>query len=138
MQSGRKRITGVTTTDGDSIKADIVVLCGGQWSRQMAATTGVNVPLHSAEHWYAITKPIEGVDINLPVMRDPDALIYTREWGGGLCIGGFELDALPIFGVASGVPNDFAFNLFPDNFDHFSSLYEGAMERIPALEEVGI
>jgi glycine/D-amino acid oxidase-like deaminating enzyme len=33
IESGRKRITGVTTVNGDIINADIVVLCGGQWSR---------------------------------------------------------------------------------------------------------
>lgn len=96
------------------------------------------MPLHSAEHWYAITKPIEGVTLDLPVLRDPDALVYVREWSGGLCVGGFELDALPIFGGAEGVPNDFSFGLFPDNFDHFASLYEGATEMIPALETAEI
>jgi len=104
----------------------------------LAATTGVNVPLHSAEHWYSITKPIEGVTLDLPVLRDPDSLTYAREWGGGLCVGGFELNAKPIFGGASGVPDDFAFSLFPDDWDHFSPLYEGAMELIPALEDAEI
>jgi 4-methylaminobutanoate oxidase (formaldehyde-forming) len=104
----------------------------------MGAACGVNVPLHSAEHFYVITKAIEGCDLNLPVFRDPDALIYTREWSGGLCVGGFELDAKPVFGGARGVPDDFAFGLFDEDWDHFAPLYEGAMERFPALHDVEI
>jgi len=42
--------------------------------RQLAATIGVNVPLHSAEHYYIITKgKFPGVHPMLPVIRDPDA-----------------------------------------------------------------
>ena len=37
--------TGVTTEHGD-IDADCVVLCTGMWTRELAATIGVNVPLH--------------------------------------------------------------------------------------------
>lgn len=32
---------------------------------------------------------------------------YFREWGGGLCVGGFEPNAKPIF--SKEVPTDFAF-----------------------------
>ena len=69
--TGVEYITGVETTKG-TITADVVVLCAGQWSRQIAAQHNVSVPLHSAEHYYIITQPIEGVHHELPVMRDPD------------------------------------------------------------------
>ena len=72
ISSGRKRVTGLVTECGATINSDVVVLCAGQWTRQLAAKCNVNVPLHSAEHFYVITKPIEGVDSNLCVMRDPD------------------------------------------------------------------
>ena len=96
------------------------------------------MPLHSAEHFYVITKAIEGCNLDLPVFRDPDVLVYTREWGGGLCVGGFELDAKPVFGGAKGVPHDFEFGLFDEDWEHFAPLYEGAAERFPILNEVEI
>ena len=58
---GKKSIKGVTTECGSNIDADVVVLCAGQWSKQIGSSVGVNVPLHSAEHYYVITEPIEGV-----------------------------------------------------------------------------
>jgi glycine/D-amino acid oxidase-like deaminating enzyme len=100
------------------VQSDSILLCAGQWTRQIAATVGACVPLHSAEHFYIITQPIAGVHPNLPILRDLDALVYYREWGQGLCMGGFEQEAKPVF--TEGVPNDFAFGLFPDDWEHFS------------------
>lgn len=131
----QRKILGVETSAG-TVTADVVVLCGGQWSRQLARSMGITVPLHSAEHFYLITEKIRGVHPWLPVMRDPDALTYFREWSGGILFGGFERTAKPIF--SEGVPRDFAFSLLPDDWDQFAPLYTGAQERIPALEKAPI
>jgi 4-methylaminobutanoate oxidase (formaldehyde-forming) len=44
------RVSGVRTDAGDG-EAEIVVNCPGQWAKQIGAMAGVNVPLHSAEHF---------------------------------------------------------------------------------------
>eukprot|EP00941_MAST-03F_sp_MAST-3F-sp1_P005550 g5550.t1 len=139
-KDGTPCVHGVRTACGKDIACDIVVLCGGQWSRQVGARAGVNVPLHSAEHFYVITDEIEGVDRNLPTLRDPDGLIYVREWGGGLCLGGFETNAKPAFMNKKGfhVPTDFEFGLFEDDWDQFWPLYESGMARVPKLENASI
>jgi 4-methylaminobutanoate oxidase (formaldehyde-forming) len=51
------RITGVSTPAGD-IAADYVVICGGMWSRDLAASIGVNIPLHACEHYYALFESV--------------------------------------------------------------------------------
>ena len=51
---------------------------------------GVNVPLHSAEHFYVVSEDIDGVHPDLPILRDPDGYTYFKEEVGGLVIGGFE------------------------------------------------
>ena len=51
-------------------------------------------------------------------------------------MGGFEPDAKPVF--TDGVPADFAFSLFPDDWDHFDVLLQGAMHRVPALETADV
>ncbi len=76
--------------DGGKIDAEIIVLCGGQWSRAFARQINVTVPLFSCEHFYIVTDRIEGVHRDLPVMRDPDGYIYFKEEVGGLLMGGFE------------------------------------------------
>ena len=42
---------GVRTDQGD-VECETLVLCAGQWTNALAATIGVTVPLHSAEHFY--------------------------------------------------------------------------------------
>ena len=56
---------------------------------------GVTVPLHSAEHFYVVTEPFDGVRPDLPILRDPDGYTYFKEEVGGLVVGGFEPEAKP-------------------------------------------
>src|SRR2546430_6816478 len=95
--------------DGEEgkIRCDVVVNCAGQWAKAIGRLCGVTVPLHSAEHYYIVTKEIAGVDRDLPVMRDPDGFIYFKEEVGGLVMGGFEPDAKP-WGM-DGIPDNFEF-----------------------------
>ena len=76
------RVTGVRTADGD-IAAEVIVLCGGMWTRPLALTCGVNVPLYPVEHHYVLSNPIPGVTDDFPCTRDPDGEIYFRTEGAG-------------------------------------------------------
>jgi 4-methylaminobutanoate oxidase (formaldehyde-forming) len=75
---GVDRLSAVET-DAGTVECEYVVLCAGQWSRQVAALAGVNVPLHSCEHFYCTTQSMEGVHPNLPVYRDNDSFTYFRQ-----------------------------------------------------------
>ena len=130
-----ERATGVETENGN-IEADFVVLCGGMWTRDLAATVDVTVPLHACEHFYIITEPFEGVTSNLPVFRDYDACAYYKEDAGKLLVGAFEPVAKP-WGM-DGISKDFCFDELPDDFDHFMPILEGAIHRVPKLENAGI
>ncbi|MEX3931875.1 FAD-dependent oxidoreductase [Paraburkholderia phymatum] len=115
-----------------AIAAEIVVNCAGQWAKAVGRLCDVTVPLHSAEHYYIVTDRIAGVHPDLPVMRDPDGYIYFKEEVGGLVMGGFEPDAKP-WGM-NGIPENFEFQLLPDDWDQFQILMENALQRVPALE----
>jgi glycine cleavage system aminomethyltransferase T/glycine/D-amino acid oxidase-like deaminating enzyme len=124
-----------------TIAADIVVLAAGQWSRELGRQMGVTVPLFSCEHFYIVTDLIPGVFRDLPVMRDPDGYIYFKEEVGGLLMGGFEPEATPWLQSArhrGGIPDNFEFQLLPDNWDAFQILMENAILRVPALETARI
>jgi 4-methylaminobutanoate oxidase (formaldehyde-forming) len=128
-------VNGVETTAG-RVQCEIVVNCAGQWARTLGAQHGVNIPLHSAEHFYIVTEPIAGVHPMLPVMRDPDGFIYFKEEVGGLLMGGFEPVAKP-WGM-EGIPDRFEFQLLPEDWDQFQPLMEAAIHRVPALEKAGV
>ncbi len=130
------RVTGVRTDAGD-IEAEIVVNCAGQWAKQVGAMAGVNVPLHSAEHFYVVSEEIAGVHPDLPILRDPDGYTYFKEEVGGLVIGGFEPEAKP-WVSPDKIPYPFEFQLLDEDWDHFEILMNNALLRIPALEVTGI
>ena len=130
------RVTGVRTDAGD-VETEVVVNCAGQWAKAVGAMAGVNVPLHSAEHFYVVTDPFEGVHPDLPVLRDPDGYTYFKEEVGGLVVGGFEPDAKP-WVSPDEIPYPFEFSLLEEDWEHFAPLMESAVHRVPALEETGI
>ena len=130
-----ERVTGVKT-DAGQITADAVVMCGGMWTRDLAATIGVTVPLHACEHFYIVTEPFDGVTPDLPVLRDYDACAYYKEDAGKILLGAFEQNAKP-WGM-NGIPEDFSFDELPEDLDHFEPVLAQAMHRMPALENAGI
>jgi 4-methylaminobutanoate oxidase (formaldehyde-forming) len=127
---------GVRTDQGD-VEAEIVVNSAGQWAKQVGAMAGVNVPLHSAEHFYVVTEPFEGIEPEFPILRDPDGYTYFKEEVGGLVVGGFEPSAKP-WVAPEEVPYPFEFQLLKEDWDHFSILMDNALLRVPALHETGI
>jgi glycine cleavage system aminomethyltransferase T/glycine/D-amino acid oxidase-like deaminating enzyme len=123
-------------TEAGSISADIVVICGGMWSRDLAAAVGVTVPLHAAEHFYIVTEPIEGLPTGLPVLRVPDECAYYKEDAGKILMGCFEPVAKP-WGM-DGIPEDFCFDTLPEDYEHFEPILDAAVRRLPALATAGI
>src|SRR3972149_4724263 len=71
-----------------TIRTEIGVNATGQWGNEVARMVGVRLPIIPFAHLYLITKPIEGLDHEVPTMRDPDHLVSWREEVGGLVHGG--------------------------------------------------
>jgi heterotetrameric sarcosine oxidase gamma subunit len=136
VTSADGRVTGVRTDSGD-VEAEVVVNCAGQWAKQVGALAGVNVPLHSAEHFYVVTEAIAGVHTDMPILRDPDGYTYFKEEVGGLVIGGFEPEAKPWVGPDE-IPYPFEFQLLEEDWEHFQILMDNALLRIPVLEDTGL
>jgi 4-methylaminobutanoate oxidase (formaldehyde-forming) len=129
------RATGVSTALGD-IACHVVINCAGQWAKEVGRMAGVSVPLQSVEHQYMVTEAIEGVERDLPTLRDPDRLIYFKEEVGGLVMGGYEPNPIPW--ALDGIPEGFHFTLLESNWDHFEQIMVQALARVPALETAGI
>ncbi len=133
------RITAVETNQG-TIACDAVVNCAGQWARQTGAMAGVSVPLQPVKHQYIVTEKIEGLAADAPTIRDPDRRTYFKEEVGGLIMGGYEPNPQPwVTGLPDGdVPDEWEFQLFDDDFDHFEQHMTQAIARVPALGNVGV
>ena len=147
------KVTGVHTAQGDivgdivgDIEADYVVNCAGMWAREVGRMAGVNVPLHAAEHYYAVTEKLDDLPLDLPVMRDHDKCAYYKQDAGSLLVGQFEPHAVPWghhlngsnVNGSGGIPEDFCFDEIDGHFDEqMMPVLEHAMARVPMLQHVG-
>lgn len=132
----REQVHGVITDKG-AIETDHVVLASGIWSPHIGRLAGVSIPLTPMLHQWCMTEPLAGLDPAKPVanMRDPDNLIYCRQDGQSLSIGGYE-----------HTPKTFEVGHIPKNdnptvhtsFDHerYERLMVKGRNRIPQLKDV--
>jgi len=88
-------VTGVETSSR-TITAKAVVDAAGAWTRQLAELAGGDVAVAPVRHQLLITEPVADVDQADPIVRVVDAAVYLRPARGGLMVGGFEADPLPI------------------------------------------
>ena len=139
------RVSGISVSEGavsgvrcgeQTIRAPVVVNCGGMWARDIAGWVDATVPLHAAEHFYIVTEPMAALSPGLPVLRDADGCAYFKEDAGKLLVGWFEPQAKP-WGM-QGIPESFAFETLPEDLAHIEPLLAAAMRRVPALESTGV
>ncbi|MEA2125740.1 MAG: hypothetical protein QOI80_2522 [Solirubrobacteraceae bacterium] len=136
------RVRGVQTDRGD-IAADVVVLAGGMYAAELGRLAGIRVPIVPMAHEYLVTQPFRerNPDNPLPTMRDPDHLIYFREEGGGLVMGGYERHCAPWSLDESGldaIPPDFNGILLEEDWDRFEEITVEARMRVPVMDDITV
>jgi 4-methylaminobutanoate oxidase (formaldehyde-forming) len=130
VESGRVQ---AVTTDKGRIRTEVVVVAAGIWSPLLGRMAGVSIPLVPMQHQYVATAPVAELrgGVSVPNLRDPDKLVYFRQDGERLVMGGYERD-----------PRSFAVEAIPERnnptvhgFDalRFESLLALACERVPGL-----
>jgi glycine cleavage system aminomethyltransferase T/glycine/D-amino acid oxidase-like deaminating enzyme len=133
----RGRVSRVDTDRG-SIECEIVVNAGGMFAAEIGALAGVRVPIVPMAHEYLVTQPFRQRDGgHLPTMRDPDNLIYFREEGGGLVMGGYERESAP-WHAFDAIPPDFNGRLLEEDWDRFEPIADAARARVPLMTDVRV
>jgi glycine/D-amino acid oxidase-like deaminating enzyme len=89
------RVTSVET-DRRSVRTGVAVDAAGAWTRQVAELAGARVAVAPVRHQLMITEPSADLDPADPICRVVDAAVYLRPARGGLMVGGFEADPLPL------------------------------------------
>jgi glycine cleavage system aminomethyltransferase T/glycine/D-amino acid oxidase-like deaminating enzyme len=138
------RVERVRTERGD-IDTENVVIAGGMFAAELGRLAGVRIPVQPMSHEYLVTQPFRERDPQnpLPTLRDPDLLIYFREDGGGLVMGGYERNCAPAFlpdgdeGFDS-IPFDFNGRLLEDDWDRFEEIVINSRRRVPQMEDVQV
>jgi 4-methylaminobutanoate oxidase (formaldehyde-forming) len=136
------RVRGVRTEWGD-VEAEIVVNAGGMYAAEIGRLAGVRVPVVPFAHEYLVTQPFRDrvPGEHLPTLRDPDLLIYFREEGAGLVMGGYERQSAPWFlddRSRDEIPPDFNGRLLEEDWPRFEEIAENSRRRVPDMEEVRV
>ncbi len=125
-------------TDKGEIRCEIVINAAGLWAPRIAAMVGLHFPTTPVDHQHIALRAVPGHEFSsdTPCLRDPDNLVYMRQEAGGLVIGGYEPKPLPRW--IDGTPWEHGSKSFPGDFDQFEMLLEGAIRRLPFLDQAGI
>jgi glycine cleavage system aminomethyltransferase T/glycine/D-amino acid oxidase-like deaminating enzyme len=141
----RRRVSSVTT-DAGVVECEVVVDAAGMFAAEVARMVDVRVPIVPMSHQYLVTESClaaAGIDpaARLPTLRDPDLLVYWRQEGDGLLMGGYERDPEPWSTSATAydaIPSDFNGRLLPEAWERFEEIAANATRRIPLMAEIGI
>jgi glycine cleavage system aminomethyltransferase T/glycine/D-amino acid oxidase-like deaminating enzyme len=137
------RVRRVRTERGD-IEAEVVVIAAGMFSAEVGRLAGVRIPIQPMSHEFIVTQPFRDRDPAnpLPTLRDPDLLVYFREDGGGLVMGGYERRSAPAFladeRAFESIPPDFNGRLLEDDWDRFEEIVTNSRRRVPEMENVKV
>jgi len=90
----RGRVSGVVTSTGDEVKADLAVLAAGSWSPQLARTVGLAIPLQPAKGYSCTIDSYPGSP-RVPILMPERRVIITPlddrlRFGGTLEMAGFD------------------------------------------------
>jgi 4-methylaminobutanoate oxidase (formaldehyde-forming) len=135
-------VRGVQTEWGP-IEADVVVDAGGMFAAELGRMAGVRVPIVPFAHEYLVTQPFRErvADEHLPTLRDPDLLIYFREEGDGLVMGGYERRSAPWAldeHLRDAIPPDFNGRLLEEDWPRFEEIAANSSRRVPAMDEITV
>jgi 4-methylaminobutanoate oxidase (formaldehyde-forming) len=137
------RVQGVSTERGE-IEAEVVVNAAGMYAAEIGRMAGVCVPVIPMSHQYLVTQPFrDRAEGRLPTLRDPDLLVYYREDGGGLVMGGYERQSAPAFlpegtGGLDSIPADFNGRLLEEDWGRFEEITENSRRRVPAMNDIRV
>ena len=142
--TGARRDNGewLLQTPQGEVRCEYVVNAAGYRAREVGALFGRSVPMVSMSHQYLLTDPIpelEARDEKLPLLRDVDSSYYLRQEKHGLNLGPYERDCKAHWVTSNDpMPEDFSFQLYPDDLDRLEWYIEDAIARVPILGSVGV
>ena len=137
-------------TEQGSIKCEYVVNAAGYYAQRVAEWFkpygGRTLPMMTMSHQYLLTDEIPELEAwskekgeKLPLLRDVDSSYYLRQEKFGLNLGPYENNCKGHWMTADDpMPDDFSFQLYPDDLERIEWHIEDAMARVPMLGTVGV
>jgi dimethylglycine dehydrogenase len=146
----RKGGNWIVHTDKGDITCEIVVNAAGYYAQRVGEWFrpygGRRVPMMVMSHQYMLSEGIDELDEysraqgrKLPLLRDVDTSYYLRQEKNGFNLGPYEKGCKAHWVTPDDpMPEDFSFQLYPDDLDRLEWYIEDAMARVPLLGRAGI
>ncbi|MCA3440055.1 MAG: GcvT family protein [Rhodobacter sp.] len=136
----------VVQTPKGAIRCEIVVNAAGYYAREVGKWFGRDVPMMVMSHQYMLFDTIPelaqwtaGVGHKLPLLRDVDSSYYLRQEKAGFNLGPYERNCRAHWVTPDDpFPQDFSFQLFPDDLERLEWYIADAMARVPLLEKASL
>ncbi len=133
----------VITTPKGEIRCDYVVNAAGYYAREVGKMFGRDVPMMVMSHQYMLFDTVPEVEARsaatggkLPLLRDVDSSYYLRQEKNGFNLGPYERNCKAHWVTKDDpFPEDFSFQLFPDDLERLEWYINDAMARVPLLEK---
>ena len=133
----------VLSTPKGEVRCEFVVNAAGYYAAEVGRMFGREVPMVVMSHQYLIFDTIpeldtwsRGVGHKLPLLRDVDSSYYLRQEKYGLNLGPYERNCRAHWITEDDpFPEDFSFQLYPDDLDRLEWHIADAMARVPLLQE---
>ncbi|MEX0346514.1 MAG: FAD-dependent oxidoreductase [Rhizobiaceae bacterium] len=135
----------VETAQGE-IRCEYVVNAAGYRAQEVAAMFGRSIPMVSMSHQYILFEEVpelkarsEETGKKLPLLRDVDTSYYLRQEKNGFNLGPYERNCRAHWVTADDpMPDDFSFQLYPDDLERLEWYLEDAIARVPLLGTAGL
>lgn len=135
----------VVTPQGE-ISCDYVVNAAGYRAGEVAAMFGRKLPMMVMSHQYILFDEIPELKAwsqekgqKLPLLRDVDSSYYLRQEKYGMNLGPYESNCRAHWASDDDkMPDDFSFQLFPDDLERLEWYLNDAIERVPLLGTAGL
>lgn len=146
----RKGDEWVVQTEKGDIRAEFVVNAAGYYAQRVGEMFkpfgGRTVPMVVMSHQYFLTEPIAELEAwtkevghKMPLVRDVDISYYLRQDKYGLNLGPYERNCKAAWVTPEDpMPEDFSFQLYPDDLERLEFYIEDAMARVPLLGTAGV
>ena len=140
----------IVNTNKGSIECEIVINAAGYYAKRVSEWFipfgGRSIPMSVMSHQYLLTEEIpelqersEKLNSKLPLLRDVDSSYYLRQEKNGLNLGPYEKNCKVHWHESNDpLPDDFSFQLYPDDLERLEWYVEDAMKRVPILGKAGI
>ena len=136
----------VIETEKGDVRCEYVVNAAGYRAQEVGQMFGRFVPMMTMSHQYMLTDEIPELEAwsaetgnKLPLLRDVDSSYYLRQEKAGLNLGPYERNCRGHWMTTDDpMPEDFSFQLYPDDLERLEWYIEDAMARVPMLGTAGV